>query len=329
MKEDKTIKINVKIDDIGKRLDILLSEKVNFLSRSKIKNLINSKKAKINKVTIITPSRKLKANDIIELDYEENNQILIKPKKIKLDKIYEDKDILIVNKPNGMVVHPGSGNYEDTLVNALVYNYKKELSNLNGTIRPGIVHRLDKDTSGLLVIAKNNFSHSELGKQFSNHTINRKYIALIWDVIRPMNGKINTLISRDKRNRQLMTVSELQGKKAVTNYKTLKVFSKKDIPKISLVEFNLETGRTHQIRVHLKYKNTSLLGDKKYKKRKNLKFKKIDKNFEKNLENLNGQALHAESLGFTHPASGEKLKFKVGLPSSFKKLLHFLEKVSD
>ncbi len=329
MKEDKTLKIDVNINEIGKRLDIFLSEKVNFFSRSKIKNLINSKKVKINKTIIIAPSRKLKANDVIELIYEENKQIFVKPKKIKLDKIFEDKDILIINKPTGMVVHPGSGNYKDTLVNALVYNYKKELSNLNGALRPGIVHRLDKDTSGLLVVAKNNFSHSELGKQFSNHSIKRKYIALIWDVIRPMSGKINTLISRDKKNRQLMTVSELRGKRAITNYKTLKVFSKKDIPKISLVEFYLETGRTHQIRVHLKYKNTSLLGDKKYKKRKTFKFKKIDQNFEKNLKNLNGQALHAESLGLAHPSSGEMLNFEVGLPPSFKKLLNFLEKVSD
>ena len=163
-----------------------------------------------------------------------------------------------------MVVHPGPGNYENTLVNALLFKYKKNLSDLNGKLRPGIVHRIDKDTSGLLVVAKNNLSHSNLGTQFSNHTIKRKYICLAWGVVRPLNGKINTLISRDKKNRQLMTVSEINGKNI--NYKTLK-FSILKMPKISLIECELETGRTHQIRVHLKYKGTSLLGDTIWKKK--------------------------------------------------------------
>ena len=177
-----------------------------------------------------------------------------------------------------MVVHPGAGNYENTLVNALLFKYKKNLSNINGTLRPGIVHRIDKETSGLLVIAKNNLAHANLGKQFSEHTIKRKYLCLSWGVVRPLNGKISTLITRDKRNRQLMTVSDINGKKAITNYKTIKVFNIKDIPKISLIECELETGRTHQIRVHLKYKGTSLLGDKQYGK-KNVSLRKLIMNF--------------------------------------------------
>ena len=172
-----------------------------------------------------------------------------------------------------MVVHPGAGNYENTLVNALIYKYENDLSDINGSLRPGIVHRIDKETSGLLVVAKNNLAHSNLGEQFSKHTIKRKYVCLSWGVIRPLNGKITTLITRDKKNRQLMTVSDVNGKEAITNYKTLNVFNIKDVPKISLMECELETGRTHQIRVHLKYKGSSLLGDKQYGK-KNIKFKK-------------------------------------------------------
>ena len=146
-------------------------------------------------------------------------------------------------------------------------NIKKNLSDINGTQRPGIVHRIDKETSGLLVVAKNNFTHSNLGVQFSKHTIRRKYLCLSWGVLRPLKGKISTLITRDKKNRQLMTVSDINGKKAVTNYKTIKIFDIQNIPKISLIECELETGRTHQIRVHLKYKGTSLLGDRQYGKK--------------------------------------------------------------
>ena len=199
-----------------------------------------------------------------------------------------------------MVVHPGANNYENTLVNALINKYKGKLSNINGEQRPGIVHRIDKETSGLLVVAKNNFSHSNLGQQFSDHSIDRKYLCLIWGVIRPLTGRIETFITRNKKNRQLMTAHDFKGKKAITNYKTIKVFNIKDIPKISLVECKLETGRTHQIRVHMKHKGTSLLGDKQYGK-KNIKFKKIKKIFLTKLSDLEGQALHAKSLGFVHP----------------------------
>ena len=202
---------------------------------------------------------------IVELLIKNSDKLL--PSKIKLDIRFEDKDILIINKPKGMVVHPGAGNYENTLANALVYKYKNKLSDINGELRPGIVHRIDKETSGLLVIAKNNLSHSKLGKQFSEHSIKRKYLCLVWGVIRPLQGRIETLIARNKKNRQLMMVSDFNGKKAITNYKTIKVFNIKDIPKISLIECKLETGRTHQIRVHMKYKGTSLLGDNQYGKK--------------------------------------------------------------
>ena len=227
-----------------------------------------------------------------------------------------------------MVVHPGAGNYKDTLVNALIFKFKKNLSDINGNLRPGIIHRIDKNTSGLLVVAKNNLAHADLSSQFSNHTIKRKYLCLTWGVVRPLNGRINTLISRDKKNRQLMTVSDVNGKKAITNYKTIKVFNIKDIPKISLIECELETGRTHQIRVHLKYKGTSLLGDKQYGK-KNVRFKKINNNFFYNLNNLAGQALHAKTLEFVHPITKKWMSFDSDLPDSFKKILNLLENLSS
>jgi 23S rRNA pseudouridine1911/1915/1917 synthase len=199
---------------------------------------------------------------------------------------------------------------------------------LGGYTRPGIVHRIDKDTSGLLVVAKNNFTHSALGKQFSNHSINRKYIALIWGVLRPLTGTIETFITRSKKNRQLMTADEFRGKKAITKYSIKKVFNKKNIPKISLIEFELETGRTHQIRVHMIYKGTSLLGDQKYRK-KNMKFKKIDKFFEQILQSFNGQILHASTLGFEHPRNLKKVEFKSKLPFKFKKLVDYLENLEN
>ena len=221
----------------------------------------------INSKIISAPSTKIKEKDEILINISEKNDKNLTPKNIKLDIIYEDNDVIIINKPKGMVVHPGAGNRDNTLANALTFKYKKKLSDISGNLRPGIVHRIDKDTSGLLVIARNNLAHSNLSKQFSEHSIKRKYKCLVWGILRPLNGKIETLITRNKKNRQLMMVSEISGKKAITNYKTIKVFHLKDIPKISLIECELETGRTHQIRVHLKHKGSSILGDNQYGKK--------------------------------------------------------------
>ena len=325
---NNTIKFSVDENNSGKRLDVFLAENINHLTRSFLKKLIENEQVKLNKKILTSPSTKVKLKIKFLINIIENDEQNIKPKKIKLDIVYEDNDILVINKPKGMVVHPGAGNYENTLVNALLFKYKKKLSNVNGPLRPGIVHRIDKETSGLLVIAKNNLAHSNLGEQFSNHSIERKYLCLAWGVIRPLNGKISTLISRDKKNRQLMTVSEINGKKAITNYKTIKVFNIKDIPKISLLECELETGRTHQIRVHLKYKGTSLLGDKQYGK-KNIKFKKINNDFFIKLNKLSGQALHAKTLGFAHPKTKKWMNFNSELPDGFKKILNLLENLSS
>ena len=289
---------------------------------------MKKKQVKINEEFTTTPSTKVKLNDEIKILYIEKKENKLAAKKMKIDIIYEDNHLLVVDKPKGMVVHPGAGNYENTLANGLAYKYKNNLSDINGNLRPGIVHRIDKDTSGLLVVAKNNLAHSKLGKQFSEHTIKRKYKCLIWGLVRPLNGRIETLISRDKRNRQLMSVSEINGKKAITNYKTIKVFSIRDIPKISLMECELETGRTHQIRVHFKFKGTSILGDNQYGGEKN-KFKKINKYFLDNLENIKGQALHAESLEFLHPNNNKWLSFKSKPPNDFNKMLNFLNNLSS
>ena len=325
---NNTIKFSVDSNNNGKRLDVFLSENIGQFTRSFLKKLIEDNQVKLNNKITPLSSTKVKYKDLIIVNIVEKNTKDIVPKKIDLDVIYEDKNILIINKPKGMVVHPGAGNYENTLVNALLYKYKKNLSDINGTLRPGIVHRIDKETSGLLVIAKNNFAHANLGEQFSKHTIERKYLCLAWGVVRPLNGKISTLITRDKKNRQLMTVSDINGKKAITNYKTIKVFNIKDIPKISLIECKLETGRTHQIRVHLKYKGTSLLGDKQYGK-KNVKFKKINNEFFMKLNELSGQALHAKTLGFNHPVTKKWMSFNTDLPDGFKKILNLLKNLNS
>ena len=325
---NNTIKFSVNTKNSGKRLDIFLTENINDFTRSYLKKLITDKQVKINGSVNVLPSAKVKYNDQISINLIQKNIQTIAPKNIKLEIIYEDKDLMVINKPKGMVVHPGAGNYENTLVNALLFKYKKNLSDLNGKLRPGIVHRIDKETSGLLVVAKNNFAHAHLGSQFSNHSIRRKYICLSWGVVRPLDGKIITLIKRDQKNRKLMTVSDIGGKKAITNYKTLKVFNIKDIPKISLIECELETGRTHQIRVHLKYKRTSLLGDKQYGKKK-IGFKKINSDFFTKLNKLSGQALHAKTLEFSHPTTKKWMSFNSDLPDGFKKILNLLENLSS
>ena len=324
---NNTIKFSVDTEGNGKRLDVFLSDKIKQFTRSFLKKIIEKRQVKLNNKLILLPSAKVKYRDEVIIKFIKEAKYYLKPKKIKLNIIYEDKDIVVINKQKGMVVHPGAGNYEDTLVNALIYKYKK-LSNINGEMRPGIVHRIDKETSGLLVVAKNNLAHANLSQQFSNHSIKRKYVCLSWGVVRPLNGKIVTLISRDRKNRQLMTVSDITGKKAITNYKTIKVFNPKEIPKISLIECELETGRTHQIRVHLKYKGTSILGDKQYGK-KNLKFKKINSDFLEKLNKLSGQTLHAKTLEFLHPITKKTVSFDSDLPLSFKNLLNLLENLSS
>ena len=304
----------------GQRVDLFISKQKEYLSRTRIKNLIIKGNLKINHNNIFDPSKKIFLNDKITIDIPEPKKVSLKPFKYKLDIVYEDKDLLVINKSAGISMHPGAGNYDNTIVNALMNLDSKILSNIGDELRPGIVHRIDKDTSGLVVIAKNNKSHENLSKQFSDHSITRLYQALIWGKLRPMNGKIETLITRSSKNRQLMEVGITKGKKAITNYKTLEIFENSKVPTLSLIECKLETGRTHQIRVHMGFKGNNILGDKKYKK-KFKKLKNINSELEEMLINLNRQFLHAQVLGFTHPSTGERLKFNSILPYDLKNIL--------
>ena len=273
----KIINLLVGTQDNILRVDQFINKYEKDLSRSKIKNLILKKNLSINNKLNDDPSKKTKINDKISLIIPEPEEVNLKPFEYKIEIIYEDNDLLVLNKKADISMHPGAGNKDRTLVNALI-NYKKKLSNINGELRPGIVHRIDKHTSGLVVIAKNNFTHENLSNQFSEHSIERKYQTLVWGKLRPSNGKIETLITRSSKNRQLMSVSLSKGKNSITNYKTLEIFEKETVPTFSLIECKLETGRTHQIRVHMSYKGNNIVGDQKYKK----KFKKIN-NLKKDL----------------------------------------------
>ena len=321
-----SINIIVKNKENGQRIDSFISNKENELSRTRIKNLILQKNLKLNNSIIINPSQRVAPGDKINLIIPEPRKASLKPYKFKIDIVYEDNDLLVLNKPAGIVIHPGAGNYDNTIVNALMNHCGKSLSNIGGELRPGIVHRIDKDTSGLVVVAKNNFAHENLSNQFNKHSIERIYELMIWGKLRPQFGRIETLITRSSKNRQLMEVGITKGKKAVTNYKTLEVFENDKTPTLSLVECKLETGRTHQIRVHMSHKGNNVLGDKKYRK-KFKKFKNINQNLEKLIYNLNRQFLHAKVLGFIHPKSRKKLRFTSILPNDLMIILKTLRNI--
>ncbi len=319
----KKINLIAKEFDKNIRIDVFISKREKDISRTRIKNLIISKKLKVNNKTIIDPSKKLSNGDLIELLIPEPKKPSLKPYNYKLNIIFEDDDLIVLDKPAGIVVHPGAGNFDNTIVNALINYNKDNLSNIGDELRPGIVHRIDKNTSGLIVIAKNNETHEHLSKQFNKHTIKRIYQLLIWGKVRPSTGKIATLITRSSKNRQMMEVSKIKGKKAITNYKTLEIFENNKTPTLSLLECKLETGRTHQIRVHMNYLGNSIVGDDTYKKKfKNIK--NIDENLEKLLLNLNRQFLHASILGFFHPKKKKEMVFSSILPQELDKILEKL-----
>ena len=321
--------INLIVDsnENNQRVDQFIANKNEKLSRTRIKNLILKKKLKVNKILILNPSKKIFTGDKIKLEIPKPKKASLKPYNYKLHIVHEDDDLLIINKSAGISMHPGAGNYDNTLVNALMNYDSKNLSNIGDELRPGIVHRIDKDTSGLIVVAKNNITHENLSKQFNQHSIKRIYQALIWEKLRPQKGKIVTLITRSSKNRQLMEVGISKGKKAITNYKTLEIFENDKTPTFSFVECKLETGRTHQIRVHMSYKGNNILGDKKYKK-KFKKFKNIDADLEKSILELDRQFLHAKVIGFTHPTTGKELEFTSNLPQDLEKVLKKLRNTS-
>ncbi len=323
----KKINLIAKEEDKDLRVDVFINKKENDLSRTRVKNMILDKKLEINDKVIINPSKKISVGDNIVLNIPEIKKASLKPFNYKLDIIYEDNELIVLNKPAGIVIHPGAGNYDNTIVNALINYNDTSLSDVNGELRPGIVHRIDKNTSGLIVIAKNNKSHEHLSKQFNSHSIKRIYQLLVWGKLRPSKGKIETYIKRSSKNRQMMEVSNTKGKKAITNYKTLEIFENKNTPTLSLLECKLETGRTHQIRVHMYSIGNSIVGDDKYKK-KFKEIKNVDPLLEKKLINLNRQFLHAKTIGFIHPTKKKEMIFNSILPNELATILKTLRNTS-
>ncbi|MFW5649048.1 MAG: RluA family pseudouridine synthase [Candidatus Alkaliphilus sp. MAG34] len=292
-------------EESDNRLDSYLVKQYKELSRSYIQKLIKENHIKVNN-RFEKPSYIIKFGDKIEIDLPKIEKPSVKPENIQINVIYEDDDIAVVNKQQGMVVHPTSDTFSGTMVNGLLYRYGSELSDINGAMRPGIVHRIDRDTSGLLVVAKNNGSHKILAEQFRQHTANRKYHAIVSGVIKETSATIDAPIGRDPMNRLKRTVIG-GGKQAVTHFRVLNRF--KDY---TYIEATLETGRTHQIRVHFSYIGKPVLGDPMYGYR-NSKFR------------LKGQVLHAKTLGFTHPTKKKYMEFTSDLPGYFNKLLRVLE----
>ena len=325
---EKNISLIVLENENNLRVDVLINKREELISRTRVKNLILKEKLTLNNEIIKDPSKKVNTGDKLNLQIPAPEKASLKPYAYKLEIIYEDKDLLVINKPAGIVMHPGAGNYDKTIVNALIHHDKDSLSTIGDELRPGIVHRIDKNTSGLVVIAKNNETHENLSKQFSDHTIIRVYQLLIWGKLRPSSGKIETLISRSSKNRQLMEVSRSKGKRAITNYKTIEVFENDKTPTFSLVECKLETGRTHQIRVHMTHLGNNIVGDDKYKK-KYKKIKNINLLLEDIISKLNRQFLHAKTLGFVHPKTNEEMIFSSILPNELNDLLKMLRNTNE
>ncbi len=300
------MKIIIDEKDNGKRIDSFLYSVETDLSRSMIQKLIKNKNITVNKESTKS-SYKVKIGDIIEIQKIKPQKVEIKAQNIPLDILYEDNDIIVINKPKGMVVHPANGNYDKTLVNAIMSICKDSLSGIGGEIRPGIVHRLDKNTSGAIIIAKNDKAHIRLSEQLKNHEIKKIYIALVRGIIPENEATINLPISRDVRDRKKMAVNE-KGKESITHFKVLNRFKNK----YTLIEINLETGRTHQIRVHLSYIGYPIIGDDVYSNGKN----------EWNIE---GQCLHAKSLDFLHPITKKPIHVEAKMPDYFEKILKELQ----
>ena len=295
----------IKMELIAKdniRIDKYLMEELEY-SRSKIQRMIDNDSILVNNNSIKS-SYKLKIGDNIYIDDDYNEDVDIVPEKIDLDIVYEDEYLLVVNKPSGMVVHPAVGNYSGTLVNGLMYHCNNNLSSVNGDVRPGIVHRIDKDTSGLLVVAKNDEVHNELAKQIGEKSVKREYVALVQGVILEDTATIDAPIGRDSNDRKKMGVTDINSKDAVTHLRVLE-----RLDKATLILCKLETGRTHQIRVHLNYIDHPVVNDPIYGKRK-----MDDVTF--------GQMLHAKTLGFVHPITNKYLEFSVDVPDKFNEILN-------
>lgn len=296
----------MKVVEGQKRLDKYLSENTEY-TRSQIEKMLEQECILVNK-KLEKPSFKVKEGDIIEFVKEYTFETKVEPVKMDLNIVYEDKDIMVIDKPSGLVVHPGSGNYNNTLANGLLY-YTKELSDENGAERPGIVHRIDKDTSGLLLIAKTNEAHRILTEEFKEKKVSREYIALLTGVFKNKNAIIDAPIGRDEKDRKRMTVTAKNSKEAITHLTVLKKYTTH-----TLVKLKLETGRTHQIRVHMKYIGYPVFNDPVYTNKKCTEF---------------GQFLHAGQIHFIHPITKEEMHFSSPLPEEFTKYLNTLEEIEE
>lgn len=288
------------------RIDAYISSKLENLSRSAVQKLINDNNVTVNNKTV-NKNYKIKLNDEIKILMPPPQVLDVKAEDIELDIVYEDNDVAVINKPQGMVVHPAAGHYSGTLVNALMNNVE-DLSSINGVLRPGIVHRLDKNTSGLLIIAKNDVAHNFLSECLKEHSINRIYYALVEGVVKNDKGVINAPLGRSEKDRKKRCVTTKNSKEAITNYEVITRFRR-----YTLVKLKLETGRTHQIRVHMKYIGHPVVGDDVYGKE--------DKKF-----GLKGQLLHSKSIGFVHPSTKEYLEFDSELPEYFVNVLDKIKK---
>ncbi len=322
-------RFDVTPDHAGQRLDRWLTTLLPAFSRSRLKALIEQGQVTAKPrgdaagATITEPSFRVKPGQIVELTVPESIAAEPQAQDLPLTILYEDDDLLVLDKAAGMVVHPAPGNPDRTLVNALLAHCGASLSGIGGVKRPGIVHRLDKDTSGVMLAAKNDFSHRALSEAFARHDIDRRYYALVWGAPSPRRGRIEGNIGRNPLNRQKMAVVKKGGKPAVTDYRVVRSFGPKSAPIASLVECRLMTGRTHQVRVHMAQLGHALVGDRLYGRAR-----KKTKGWEDAMQHLGSfprQALHAYRLGFTHPVSGKELEFETSLPVDMKRLISVLE----
>lgn len=295
------------IEENEDRIDKLLANRLDDFTRSAIAKLISENNVLVND-KIVSKNYKCKTGDSIVVNVPDAVMLDVIPQNIPLDIVYEDDDLLVVNKPKDMVVHPAAGNYTDTLVNALLYHCKDSLSGINGVIRPGIVHRIDKDTSGLLIVAKNDMAHLDLANQIKEHSFHRAYQAVVYGNIKEENGTVHQPIGRSPKDRKKMAVVDKNSKDAITHYEVIRRYG--DFTHIRCI---LETGRTHQIRVHMSYIGHPLAGDSVYGPKKVI-------------TSLNGQCLHAGEIGFVHPRTKKYMEFKSDLPDYFVSFLNKIDK---
>ena len=316
------LSVIVESEKEGLRCDKFLAESFPEISRSRLQQLIGDGQVTLNGTPLKGGSTKTKAGDEYQIFIPPAEEAEPEPEDIALDIVYEDEDLLVVNKPAGMTVHPAAGAYHGTLVNALLFHCRDSLSGIGGVKRPGIVHRIDKDTSGLLVVAKNDFAHNFLSEQFAVHSIERTYFAFVYGNPNPLKGKIEGNIGRSSADRKKMALVQTGGKEAVTNYQTIELFKRA----AALVKCNLETGRTHQIRVHLSSIGNALIGDQTYVKNHKSSLA-VPADIKVKINNFPRQALHAKSLGFIHPRSKEFMQFDSELPADLQELYAVLKRI--